>query len=105
MESAALTPIPFPEHRLCSTKTWRLLKFYLIMESTSGNSQETPRLRMAPKESSDELAHRCEREQRAVDLQRESGLEQSLAPYRVGSVKYLNAVPLTRGLEEEVIYA
>jgi chorismate dehydratase len=60
---------------------------------------------MAPKESSDELAHRCEREQRAVDLQRESGLEQSLAPFRVGSVKYLNTVPLTRGLEEEVIYA
>jgi chorismate dehydratase len=60
---------------------------------------------MAPKESSDELAHRCEREQRAMDLQRESGLEQSLAPFRVGSVKYLNTVPLTRGLEEELIYA
>ena len=75
------------------------------MKSSSGNSQETPRLRMAPKESSAELAQRCEREQRAMDLQRESGLEQSLAPFRVGSVKYLNAVPLTRGLEEEVIYA
>jgi len=32
-------------------------------------------------------------------------LEQSLAPFRVGSVSYLDAVPLTRGLEEEVIYA
>jgi chorismate dehydratase len=29
----------------------------------------------------------------------------SLAPFRVGSVSYLNAVPLTRGLEEEIIYA
>jgi chorismate dehydratase len=60
---------------------------------------------MAPKESSEELAHRHEREQRATNLQRESGLEQSLAPFRVGSVKYLNAVPLTRGLEEQIIYA
>ena len=46
-----------------------------------------------------------EREQRAADLQRESNLEHSLAPFRVGSVGYLNTVPLTRGLEEEVIYA
>lgn len=29
----------------------------------------------------------------------------TLAPYRVGSVPYLNAVPLTRGLEEEVLFA
>lgn len=28
----------------------------------------------------------------------------TLAPYRVGSVPYLNAVPLTRGLEDEVIF-
>ena len=38
-------------------------------------------------------------------MQRESNLEHSLAPFRVGSVGYLNTVPLTRGLEEEVIYA
>jgi chorismate dehydratase len=60
---------------------------------------------MAPLETAEETAHRCEREQRVVDLQRESNLEQSLAPFRVGSVGYLNTVPLTRGLEEEVIYA
>ena len=29
----------------------------------------------------------------------------TLAPFRVGSVPYLNAVPLTRGLESEIIYA
>jgi chorismate dehydratase len=29
----------------------------------------------------------------------------TLAPFRVGSVPYLNAVPLTRGLEGEVLYA
>jgi chorismate dehydratase len=60
---------------------------------------------MAPLETAEETAHRCEREQRVVDLQRESDLEHSLAPFRVGSVGYLNAVPLSRGLEEEVTYA
>ena len=69
------------------------------------SADDTPKLRMAPFETAEETAHRCEREQRVVDLQRESNLEHSLAPFRVGSVGYLNAVPLTRGLEEEVIFA
>jgi chorismate dehydratase len=60
---------------------------------------------MAPPESAEELSRRLERQQRAAHLQQESNLEQSLAPFRVGSVSYLDAVPLTRGLEEEVIYA
>ncbi len=60
---------------------------------------------MAPPETVEEAAHRYEREQRAAALQRETNLGQSLAPFRVGSVGYLNTVPLTRGLEEEVIYA
>jgi chorismate dehydratase len=64
-----------------------------------------PKLRMAPRETAEEVAHRVEREQRRVHLQRESNLEQSLAPFRVGSVRFLNAVPLTRGLEDEVIFA
>ena len=68
-------------------------------------SDDIPKLRMAPLETAEETAHRCEREQRVVDLQRESNLEHSLTPFRVGSVGYLNTVPLTRGLEEEVIYA
>src|SRR5207249_10174847 len=38
-------------------------------------------------------------------LQREDNLSESLAPFRVGSVPYLNAVPLTRGLEDQVIFA
>jgi chorismate dehydratase len=63
------------------------------------------KLRMVPPDTAEELAHRYEREQRASQLQRESNLEQSLASFRVGSVIYLNAVPLTRGLEEEVLYA
>ena len=68
-------------------------------------SEPLPKLRMAAPETAEATAHRIEREQRAADLQRESNLEHSLAPFRVGSVGYLNTVPLTRGLEEEVIYA
>ncbi|HXT10217.1 MAG TPA: menaquinone biosynthesis protein [Candidatus Angelobacter sp.] len=66
---------------------------------------EIPKLRMAPRETAEQLAHRVEHEQRASDRQRESQLEQSLTPFRVGSVRYLNAVPLTRGLEDEIIFA
>jgi chorismate dehydratase len=32
-------------------------------------------------------------------------LENSLAGFKVGSVPYLNAVPLTRGLEEQILFA
>jgi len=69
------------------------------------SSEENRKLRMAPAEPMESTAHRVEREQRSAQLQREVNLEHSLAPYRVGSVKYLNAVPLTRGLEDEVIFA
>jgi len=60
------------------------------------------KLRMAPPESAEALAQRYEREHRAAQLQREDRLSQSLAPFRVGSVPYLNAVPLTRGIEDEI---
>ncbi len=70
---------------------------------------ETPdpgsKLRMAPRETAEELARRVEREQRAANLHRESNLERSLAPFRVGSVDALNTVPLTRGLEDQIIFA
>jgi chorismate dehydratase len=59
---------------------------------------------MAPPETAEETSQRLERERRAANLQRESNLEQSLAPFRVGSVRYLNAVPLTRGLEDEITF-
>lgn len=63
-------------------------------------------LRMALPESTDELARRVERERTAVTRQRERDLETiSLPPGRVGSVKYLNAVPLTRGIEDQVVFA
>ena len=68
-------------------------------------SDEIPKLRMAAPESAEEIARRLERDQRTVNRQRAFGLEQSLSPFRVGSVKALNAVPLTRGLEEQIVYA
>jgi chorismate dehydratase len=64
--------------------------------------QEPSLLRLAASESPDELAQRFARERRAGEVQREAGLNGSLAPFRVGTVPYLNAVPLTRGLEEQV---
>lgn len=66
---------------------------------------DVPKLRMAPLEPAETVAKRLEREQRAVQSQREINLDKSLAPFRVGSVSYLNAVPLTRGVEDEVVFA
>ena len=65
-------------------------------------SDETPKLRMAPPESAEQLARRVERDRLTTERQREQELEQSLKPFRVGSVPYLNAVPVTRGLEDEI---
>jgi len=69
------------------------------------SSDEIPKLRMAPVETPEQLAHRAERERRASELQREGNLEQSLAPFRVGSVNFLNAAPLVRGIEDEIVLA
>jgi len=67
--------------------------------------EETPKLRLAPSESPEDLQRRFEREARPILLQRETDLaESSLAPFRVGSVPYLNAVPLTRGLEDQIVF-
>lgn len=61
-------------------------------------------LRMATPEPPETLAHRVQREQRASLLEREDHLRDSLAPFRVGSVPYLNGVPLTRGLEDQIVF-
>lgn len=60
---------------------------------------------MVPPESPEEIAHRLKQEQKALNREREAGLEDSLAPFRVGSVEYLNAVPLTRGIEDQITFA
>lgn len=66
--------------------------------------QALPKLRLLPAETPEELAHRFERERRSLHLQRETNLETALSPFRVGSVPYLNAVPLTRGIESQVTF-
>lgn len=68
-------------------------------------SRKDSKLRLAPPETPEELARRFERETRPALLQRESRLENSLGQFKVGSVPYLNAVPLTRGLEEQILFA
>jgi chorismate dehydratase len=69
------------------------------------SEDDPPKLRMAEPDSPDQIARELERTQRTTNREREVGLEQSLAPFRVGSVKALNAVPLTRGLEDQIVYA
>lgn len=51
------------------------------------------------------IAQRLEKENRSLMQQREIDLEHSLGNFRVGSVPYLNAVPLTRGIEDQVVWA
>jgi predicted solute-binding protein len=60
---------------------------------------------MAAPDSPEAIARRFEHEHRAAHRARAFGLEQSIAPFRVGSVKALNTVPLTRGIEDQVVYA
>jgi chorismate dehydratase len=67
--------------------------------------EKVPKLRLAPVETPEELARRFERETRPVQLQRESQLENSLGDFKVGSVPFLNAAPLTRGLEDQIAFA
>jgi len=67
-------------------------------------SDEIPKLRMAAPESAAEIARRLERDQITTNREREMDLEQSLGKFRVGSVRFLNAVPLTRGLEDQVVF-
>ena len=56
-------------------------------------------------EPPDKIARDLEREQRKITEQREIELDRSLEGFRVGSVPYLNAVPLTRGIEDQIILA
>lgn len=64
---------------------------------------EKPTASLQP--SADELLRKHEKERRSVLTRRETEMDATLAPFRVGSVSYLNAVPLTRGLEAEIIFA
>ena len=68
------------------------------------NPGDIPKLRVTS--STEDLARRVERENELMHRQRERELEElPLAPMRVGSVPYLNAVPLTRGIEDQIVLA
>ncbi|HEX5399594.1 MAG TPA: menaquinone biosynthesis protein [Verrucomicrobiae bacterium] len=67
--------------------------------------EDIPKLRMAPLESPEDIARKLERERITASREREADLEDSLKRFRVGSVEYLNAVPLTRGIEDQVVFA
>ena len=62
------------------------------------------KLRMVPPESAEQIVRRVERDRITAERLREQELEDSLKPFRVGSVPYLNAVPLTRGIENDVVF-
>lgn len=63
---------------------------------------ELPKLRLVTDKA--RLREQLERENEVSAREREFDLADSLAPFRVGSVPYLNAVPLTRGVESEVAF-
>ncbi|MBI5383797.1 MAG: menaquinone biosynthesis protein [Verrucomicrobia bacterium] len=68
--------------------------------------ESSSRLRMAPPDSAEEIARRLVREQALLERKKAEALENTpLAPLRIGSVPYLNAVPLTRGLEDQIVFA
>jgi chorismate dehydratase len=75
------------------------------MNNSTKSDQPFPSLRLVPPESPAELSQRYQQEQRAANRQRESGIKSDSLPFRIGSVPYLNAVPLTRGLEDHLHYA
>lgn len=63
------------------------------MSSSDYNPDDPSKSRLTPLETSINIGPA-----------QEKNADNSLAPFRVGSVPYLNAVPLTRGLEEQIIF-
>jgi chorismate dehydratase len=69
------------------------------------SSGESPKPPLWQPESAEDLARRLAREQIAQQRQRASHLDEAALPVgRVGSVPYLNAVPLTRGIEDQIVF-
>jgi chorismate dehydratase len=68
-----------------------------MMENNDAPSLKLP-------DDGDDLVRRLERERRVITRRFEDELGDSLHGFRVGSVPYLNAVPLTRGLENEILF-
>jgi len=70
----------------------------MLPRDTSSSSPDAP-------ESPQRLARQLERDRATAHRAREFGVERVLRPFRVGSVRALNTVPLTRGLEDQILYA
>ena len=64
-----------------------------------------PKLRLAAPEAAEQIARELRREQHTRNREREFDLEQSPGDFRIGSVNALNAVPLTRGIEDRTFFA
>ncbi len=64
-----------------------------------------PRLRLVDTSEAARMARELQREALAMERRQEEELGRSLGRFRVGSVPYLNAVPLTRGIEDQVRFA
>lgn len=67
-------------------------------------NNDNDKLRFVPQENVEEIAKPIERQTKTQNLQQENGSENSVAPYRIGSVCYLNAAPLIRGIENQIIF-
>jgi chorismate dehydratase len=68
------------------------------------SSDEIPRLNLPRAESAEDIGRRMGRERLAKIRQHEREIDEvPLAPMRIGSVPYLNAVPLTRGIEDQIV--
>ena len=68
-------------------------------------ADDIPKLRMAPPEPPKDIERKSKRKKAKASRTRKASSEESPAQFRIGSVKYLNAVPLTRGIEGQVIFA
>ncbi|MGY8654070.1 MAG: menaquinone biosynthesis protein [Verrucomicrobiia bacterium] len=66
-------------------------------------SEEMPRLRLAPSTPLEAHVEHLRKEQRIDQKHREAKLELA-DEFRIGSVPYLNSVPLTRGIEHQTTF-
>lgn len=66
-------------------------------------SEEMPRLRLAPNTPIEAQVDHLRKEQRIENKHREAKLEM-VDEFRIGSVPYLNSVPLTRGIEHQTTF-
>ncbi len=67
------------------------------------DSEDIPPLKLAPNTPLEAAVDRLRKEQKIENKRREANLEMA-DEFRIGSVPYLNAVPLTRGIEHQTLF-